>query len=350
MQVVNSVQQTNLKNRIEVLDSLRGIAALMVVTCHLLFMRKGFEFVHVFSYFGVALFFLISGFVITLTIKPYTSVKHFLINRFSRLYPAYWASVVLIVAISFVMNKGHITNQQTVLANITMFQNWFFIKDIDGTYWTLHVEMAFYLLMALLIIIKQVKNIIPITEFFLLALSFFYMAQQGSYFGTVVQKVNYLLPVANYFSYFFAGICFCSLYRNGSNIYIHLAILASLILCAYTLPFFQNVKLNLLPYLLYFFLLIGIFIIFYLLIYQKLSFLNNYIFNFFGRISYSMYITHFYLSFCFIIPVLEARGVNWVIVRAITIPIIVFLAYCVNRFIELPAMLFIRNKFLKQQA
>src|SRR6202043_1137862 len=44
---------------------------------------------------GVQLFFVISGFVIFMTLSRCKTAFDFLISRFSRLYPAYWAAALL---------------------------------------------------------------------------------------------------------------------------------------------------------------------------------------------------------------------------------------------------------------
>lgn len=334
--------------RIDALDSLRGIAALMVVINHLLFFRKGFAEIQVFGYFGVALFFLISGFVISLTVKPNTTVREFLINRFSRLYPAYWASIVIITGIHFIMLKGHLGNFSNTVINITMLQNWMGTEDLDGTYWTLHVEMTFYFLATAIIVFNQIKNILLIFFTILFLLATCSIFQLINIYPKITNLFVFIFPLTNYFSYFLAGVCFCSVYKNGSNYLMHLLICICFLLSIITIPLFQNVKLNIIPFNLYAIVCAVIFLIFYLLIIHKLSFLNLSAFRFFGKISYSLYITHFYISFCFIVPVLESKGVNWIVVRFITIAIIFPLAYIVNRFVEVPAMAIIRNKFLKK--
>ena len=88
--------------RISSLDALRGIAALAVVLYHYTF-RYNALYGHNFSleplsvlkygHLGVQLFFIISGFVIYLSIENTQSIKKFASNRFARLYPAYWCAV-----------------------------------------------------------------------------------------------------------------------------------------------------------------------------------------------------------------------------------------------------------------
>src|SRR5688572_13967921 len=90
--------------RYKELDSLRGIAALCVVLFHFTFgydnglkiLEEG-KFYFTYGYLGVHLFFLISGFVILMTLEKTKSSADFFVSRFSRLYPAYWTAIILTV-------------------------------------------------------------------------------------------------------------------------------------------------------------------------------------------------------------------------------------------------------------
>lgn len=114
-----------------------------------------FEFVSQFTaygFLGVQLFFVISGFVILLSAEGRT-LGQFVSARVSRLYPAYWAGVLL-TAFLIVVVTPQFERKLTigdVLTNLTMLQTAFGVRHIDGVYWTLWVELLFYVLIALLI-------------------------------------------------------------------------------------------------------------------------------------------------------------------------------------------------------
>ena len=88
------------------LDSLRGIAALLVMLSHYTwaydyhFGTLGDHFFQ-FPYgdFGVQVFFIISGFVIFMSLEKAKSIKEFIIGRFTRLYPTYWFCMVLTLVV-----------------------------------------------------------------------------------------------------------------------------------------------------------------------------------------------------------------------------------------------------------
>jgi peptidoglycan/LPS O-acetylase OafA/YrhL/cation transport regulator ChaB len=99
---------------------------------------------------GPEQFFVISGFVILMTAWG-RSVPEVLASRLARLYPAYWAAVVLTSLLLLVFwPDGKPISVGEAAVNLTMFQSLFDIRHVDGVYWTLWVELRFYLLVLVL--------------------------------------------------------------------------------------------------------------------------------------------------------------------------------------------------------
>ncbi len=95
--------------RYQELDSLRGVAALMVVVFHFTMGRKEGQYLFNLGNTGVELFFIISGFVIFMSINKMKNSKEFIINRFTRLYPTYWTCVTftfILIAWSSTWNEA----------------------------------------------------------------------------------------------------------------------------------------------------------------------------------------------------------------------------------------------------
>jgi peptidoglycan/LPS O-acetylase OafA/YrhL len=144
--------------RIKELDALRGLAAFGVLFCHY-FNHYDHVFGHVESVpvffgpgaFGVQLFFILSGFVIFKSLEGKKSIREFFTTRFLRLYPSYWISVLLtfVVVTCLIGLPGREYSVGTASANLLMFQHLFHIPNIDGVYWTLQRELAFYCLIGL---------------------------------------------------------------------------------------------------------------------------------------------------------------------------------------------------------
>lgn len=158
------------KSRFDILDILRFGAAMAVVLFHLGFRgwiedSSGYIAFPLlaplakYGYLGVDTFFLISGFVILLTALR-RSAGGFVASRITRLYPAYWFCVCIAFA-SYYLIDGRTDGQAwlTWLANLTMLQTFFGLQHIDGVYWTLVVELRFYLLVFLLVLAGQAKRI-----------------------------------------------------------------------------------------------------------------------------------------------------------------------------------------------
>ncbi|WP_253757039.1 acyltransferase family protein [Pseudomonas fluorescens] len=142
------------RHRLTHLDALRGIAAVLVVVAHFIErtpLKDTFFFTCVnLGQVGVVIFFLLSGMVIPYSLKEGRhALAAFAVSRFFRLYPAYWFSIALAVASSdwFLSTPVSLS---TVLINMTMFQAVLKTPDLFGVYWTLIIEMFFYVACAAL--------------------------------------------------------------------------------------------------------------------------------------------------------------------------------------------------------
>ncbi len=127
------------------LEFLRGLACILVVVHHYWF-SKSFEYFDL-GYMGVSLFFIISGYIVTKSVKNngYT-LSSFVISRFSRLYPVYWFSIFFVL--TFINNDFDFL---TVFSNLTMGPNFFLQDSIISVFWTLHVELLFYMVLSLML-------------------------------------------------------------------------------------------------------------------------------------------------------------------------------------------------------
>tara|TARA_Y100001958_G_C21228417_1_gene553917 strand:- start:714 stop:1664 length:951 start_codon:yes stop_codon:yes gene_type:complete len=94
---------------------------------------------------GVSLFFIISGYVILMSLEKKNLIE-FIISRISRLYPAYVFGVLTTsIAILFFGSWYAQVDFINFLKNLTMFQYYLGGSNIDGVYWSLRVEVAFYI-------------------------------------------------------------------------------------------------------------------------------------------------------------------------------------------------------------
>jgi len=160
------------KNRLHYLDVLRGIAALAVCIQHIFGylyhestfqpLKPYFKFLIAdmvdWGRFGVVLFFLISGYIIPKSLKADSSLQKFLTSRIFRLYPAYWVTLFLIfISASYVEPHVKFTISQ-LLANTTMIPKLFHQDYMGGVFWTLFIEILFYVCCVILFKCKWLDN------------------------------------------------------------------------------------------------------------------------------------------------------------------------------------------------
>lgn len=139
-------------HRLVEVDALRGLAALAVVLFHYttrfgeLF---GWETPPSLSFpdghYGVNLFFIISGFVIFMTLERTARPMDFVVSRFSRLFPAYWTAILLTFCITRWLGLPEkLVDATTAFKNVFMIHGLFNIPHVDSVYWTLEIELLFY--------------------------------------------------------------------------------------------------------------------------------------------------------------------------------------------------------------
>ncbi|OUJ75813.1 acyltransferase family protein [Hymenobacter crusticola] len=159
-------------NKVEIksLTGVRGIAALFVVfhhwhyfllTSNVLNPLSKYYLTVLFTHgnWSVDLFFILSGFLLSITsynefkdgIKK-TNYYNFIIKRFCRVYPIYIA-LTLCYFLAEILFTQHKTSILTIIANLTLFQSLFDIKNINPLAWSLSVEWAIYFLLPVMFIL-----------------------------------------------------------------------------------------------------------------------------------------------------------------------------------------------------
>lgn len=120
--------------RLELLDYGRFIAALGVVFFHYTYdaINKGritsvtldipLGEISKYGYFGVHLFFMISGYVIFFSARNRTA-SQFLVSRATKLYPLFW--IAILFTSTFVILSGGLVTANQFLSNATMLPRMF---------------------------------------------------------------------------------------------------------------------------------------------------------------------------------------------------------------------------------
>ncbi|MFJ6122282.1 acyltransferase family protein [Streptomyces sp. NPDC092129] len=212
--------------RLYALDALRVVAALSVLLFHFTGVDAATKanwganpkdlfpwLFPVTSYgsYGVQLFFIISGFVICLSAWDRTPGQ-FVRARFLRLFPAYWFSVVVAVLVWRGLPDGarKTPSISDSLTNLTMFQVPLSARHLVGAYWTLWVELTFYLIF--LVVLWKGLDYTRVSVFCWLWLLASILVQQDNVplLGIFAQPLNTAL--------FVSGIAMYLMYRFGPGL------------------------------------------------------------------------------------------------------------------------------------
>lgn len=152
------------KTYYSLLDILRFFAAFWVMNFHY-FAGSALVVVAWYRYgnLGVQLFFIVSGFVIVQSLQGKT-IKEFARGRFIRLFPLFWALCTITYILSLIVPYTTHVSFLGYLVNMTMLPDVFigYIHRgslIDASYWTLTVELLFYVGVGLFCAVFSYKNI-----------------------------------------------------------------------------------------------------------------------------------------------------------------------------------------------
>lgn len=297
----------------------------------------------------IELFFLISAFAVTLSLERTPSLKKFALNRFTRIYPIFWvcATFTFLVMIVFKLLK---TNESIYdlslsqyLVNLTMFQSFFGINDLDGQYWTLIVELSFYVFIILLAYFKKVQSFRIIGLFWCIALLVEFYYSRSIHPDASKNYMNFI----GYFPMFYAGMLVYFLYKNPKwRTVINFSLLTFSFITQVILFDYCSIASNYTSQSTYAIYLTLFYIICIGLIYRKTEFFAWRPLLYLGKISYSLYLLHQYIALTILIPILQYRfGINfWVTVFLITLPFCILLAAAVNHYIEEPLSKWLRTK------
>ncbi|MGH8027878.1 MAG: acyltransferase family protein [Pseudoxanthomonas sp.] len=323
-------------SRVVELDALRGIAALAVVAFHYT-THYGREYGHAtplgFGFtpgnYGVNLFFLISGFVIFMTLERTRNAMDFVVSRFSRLFPAYWAAMLLTAAAVYTVGMP---DQRLplgdLLLNFTMVQQILGAEHLDGSYWTLQVELFFYAQMLLWFALGQLKRIHLIILLWLaLAVGYGEVEMHRMHFSYLARE----LLILRHIPFFALGILFYRLHTRPQENLLNYAMIG---LCLLAIGMAYP--------LVYLWVALGCCGIFLLFVKNMLSWLCGSFFVFLGSISYSLYLLHQAIGFA-LIHGLERRGMPSLAACLLALAMVLALASALTFAVERPAMRKIRS-------
>jgi peptidoglycan/LPS O-acetylase OafA/YrhL len=211
------------KHRLAVLDGLRILAALYVASFHFIgsnsldhrhhpaYYFPNLHPIAAYGFLGVELFFLISGFVIGMSSWG-RGVGDFVTSRVVRLYPAYWLAVLVtaVVLLCWQLEAAPMQPNE-VLLNLTMLHDPFGVRSASPAFWTLWVELRFYLLFVLFVVWRgcTYRRVVIFCAVWVTA----------SVFAPAIKSPAYSqFVIPEYAPYFAAGITMYLMHRYRPNL------------------------------------------------------------------------------------------------------------------------------------
>jgi peptidoglycan/LPS O-acetylase OafA/YrhL len=159
----------------QALTGLRGIAAAWVLVFHawqfagapaLRIAAIGIDFTPLAQcgYFGVDLFFVLSGFLLGMPFhraaaegRTSPSLARFWMHRCRRVLPAYWVQLAILGAACFLLDRVQLLVPKNLIAQALLVQNlvpWP-VTQLNVVYWTMPIEWDFYVVLPLLAILLK---------------------------------------------------------------------------------------------------------------------------------------------------------------------------------------------------
>jgi len=325
-------------NRLLEFDVLRGIAALLVVMYHYtthydeIYRHSQEVLVYFpFGHYGVELFFMISGFVIFMTLERSKRSLDFVVGRFARLYPAYWTAVIVTFTITTIAGLPvYQVGWRDALVNLTMLEGFLDVPFVDGAYWTLGRELVFYTIMFVLYRARLLKHIDTITIGWLLLIVVSIVLEKQAVL-VLDQKIQTLL-LLQHACQFIAGMMFYKIYKEGFSLKRYTIITACALVYALDHTLLETS------------LFILFILIFDLILRGRLAFINCTPLIFMGTISYSLYLVHQNIGYV-IIRTLYKFGINPNTSIFIALVLSLLLASTITFLIEQPAIGLIKRHY-----
>jgi peptidoglycan/LPS O-acetylase OafA/YrhL len=340
----------NHDSRLAELDGLRAIAALMVVLFH--YCNRWWDVLPYgpairpaaqYGYYGVSLFFIISGFVISMSLENCPSAKVFARRRALRLLPAMFVCSMVTFLLMWWIDTPFTESQRQGWTGF--ISSWTFIHPrilqvflpvdywIDGVYWSLYEEVKFYILIAISFFFLNPLYLTPIFTALMIAggIAHWTLLPESA---PALLADQLLFP--EYLPLFCAGIAFYRLYKGQGSLQIWLVLGLALALS-------MSVRAGIGPKI-FTALLFGLFLT---LIYRRgwMRWLANPILVWIGLASYPLYLLHQNIGVG-MMSMVPAQIMNtWFYPIAILIAAsMVVGASLVHRWIELPVQSLSRRR------
>ncbi len=290
--------------------------------------------------FGVALFFVISGFVIPFSLRKATW-QAFAASRFFRIMPTYvlgFSITLLAILLSTIYFERDwpFSHHEVLVHYVPGLRDLLWTRNIDGVVWTLEIEVKFYVICACLIVWFRRLDV----KVFLAPLGLFaggllldgLLPALHETHQLLWQLAMTFLSFAHYIIFMFVGVVFC--YRHEGRVaavhaWLGVAGLFGLFcLHGWALPD----GLDLREACSYGF---GLLAFAFAFVFPRL-FRANPLFDFLAAISYPLYVVHAVTGYVALRIMLDMGLAHWLCLPIVTAASIL-LAWLVHRLVELPS-------------
>jgi len=313
--------------RIGTLDFFRGIAMLMVICGHFLPQRLVFgDFAASFATMGrggVIVFFLLSGYLIFKSLQN-CNLGAFLCRRFFKIFPAYWLNL-FVLFIAGQLGFGLATHSNaTYLANFAMLSDLFRLPNVSNVYWTLLIEVKFYVFIALYFHLLRIRFVAAAPLLFTLANA------------TVFALRGQASQLLTFFPVFFVGIQVFLAEKSGWAVPSLLRLALTGLLAGLNVAWFDGIY----PLWSMAYIIGGAVVMAGLL----QSGFSTTLLAFFGKVSYSNYLYHTLIGYSLLewIGLQQSLAGNLLAVAAV-VTLSTWVAYLSYMLVELPAVRFCKT-------
>ena len=217
------------------------------------------------------------------------------------------------------------------LVNLTMLQHFFGVEHVEGAYWTLTIELIFYVLIYLLLRLRLLTYMEHIGLGIVVALALWQTlpAHPQGYIDAARA-----LPLLDFFPLFLAGIVFYKIFSGRATPYRY----ALVAICFAAQVLNSGGRLYYITFPQYTTALILYFSAFVLFVHGRLRFIVSRTTVWLGTISYALYLIHHEVSEAFLLPLLHNRlHLNIFICYFISLAVVAGIAAAVTFYIEVPA-------------
>jgi peptidoglycan/LPS O-acetylase OafA/YrhL len=326
--------------RLHVLDAFRALAISAVLVCHYFASwgppeyppnLYGYQYTYPiwlgWGALGVEFFFIISGFVIFMTLEKCDSLIEFWLRRFARIYPAYVVAMALTFCVANTIGPVEFASTPAdFLIGLTLTTPFVTgARFVDQVYWSLVVELQFYIAIGLIYVVASKRFASAWTLYIVVSLACWLVGRTlGLHVLVSLANRFLLLP---YLAHFSLGIAFYFLYSGRVGRWRTLALVAllSYVVVSGREPVAWHVAHAIMV------------VLFALFLWGKLGWIAMRPLKVLGEISYSLYLIHAYVGVILIALFTRQLGAPDFVAAVAATLICVSLAYGLTKAVEGPA-------------